>query len=191
MSVLQKNKKVAAGVGIAAVAAAALALGAGTYAAYTDTEEVPATTFASGSMDLTVGGGVTSESFLFSGFDPGDSVTKSITLTNTGTVNGTVSVDFAVTGEENDCVEPETDAEDAATCEEGSELVEKALVKVGDQNLGTLAKLDATGLTDVLALNAGKTKTLDITVELPKDTTGNEVMTDNATIVATITLNQA
>ena len=103
MSILQKNKKLAAGIGVAAVAAAAIALGAGTYAAFTDTEAGPGGTLAAGTLNLDVTSNPAGTLQLFSasniapGYDSGDLV---FTLTNTGSINGTVTGNGDVT--END-----------------------------------------------------------------------------------------
>lgn len=94
MSILQKNKKLAAGIGVAAVAAAAVALGAGTYAAFTDTEAGPGGTLAAGTLNLDVSSNPAGTLQLFSasniapGYDSGPLV---FTLTNTGSINGTVT----------------------------------------------------------------------------------------------------
>lgn len=54
MSILQ-NKRFRVGAGIAAVVLAVAAIGAGTYAAFVDTETGPSGTVAAGTLDLTVG----------------------------------------------------------------------------------------------------------------------------------------
>ncbi|WP_218591715.1 TasA family protein [Pseudonocardia oceani] len=100
MSILQKNKKLAAGIGVAAVAAAALALGAGTYAAFSDTEAGPGGTLAAGTLTLDITGSPTATTQLFSasniapGYDSGPLI---FTIENTGTIDGTVRGDATVT----------------------------------------------------------------------------------------------
>ena len=56
MSILQRNKKLTVGLGIAAVVVAVAAIGAGTYAAFSDTETGPGGTATAGTLDLEVGG---------------------------------------------------------------------------------------------------------------------------------------
>lgn len=188
MTVLQKNKKLAAGIGVAAAAAAVLAVGAGTYASFSDTENIPQTTFAAGNLDLQVGGTVTTQPLKFENFKPGDTASRTIVLTNAGSIAGDLSVKFVVDGGEGGtCVDPETDAEPG--CDAGSELLEQLVVKVNGQSFGTLSELGAKGIPGGGSLAAGAKQDLTITVELPKGA-GNEVMTDTAAVTAELTLLQ-
>ncbi|QJY46354.1 TasA family protein [Pseudonocardia broussonetiae] len=101
MSILQKNKKLAAGIGVAAVAAAAVALGAGTYAAFTDTAEGPGGTLAAGtlSLDVTTNPSGTTTLFSASNIAPGyTSGPRTFIVENTGSIDGVLSGTFTVTG---------------------------------------------------------------------------------------------
>jgi spore coat-associated protein N len=92
VSILTRNKKVAAGVGVAAAAAAAIALGTGTYAAFTATATGPSGTLAAGKMSLVVnGGGATTNLFDQENIFPGQTFDKEITFTNVSPVAGTLS----------------------------------------------------------------------------------------------------
>lgn len=187
MSILQKNKKLAAGIGVAAVAAAALALGAGTYAAFIDTEAVPANTFAAGSLNLVLGGEVTAAPFEYSNLKPGSERTQTITIDNTGTLDGTLSFSLAVTGAENSCEEPETDIE-STPCDTDSELTEVLEISVNGAAfvpLTSISPIDAGPLTA-----AGGATSYPITVRVPAGA-GNDIMTDSTTITATATLTQS
>jgi predicted ribosomally synthesized peptide with SipW-like signal peptide len=187
MTVLQKNKKLAAGIGVAAAAAAVLAVGAGTYASFSDTESIPQTTFAAGNLDLQVGGTVTTDPLKFENFVPGDKATRTIVLTNAGSIAGNLSVKFTVNGTEGGCVEPETDVE--TTCDGGSELLEQLLVKVNGQDYGSLGTLGTNGIPTGGTLAAGAKQDFTIVVELPKGAK-NDVMTDTAAVTAELTLVQ-
>lgn len=101
MSVLQKNKKVAAGIGVAAVAAAALALGAGTYASFSDTATGPGGTLAAGTLGLSVTSNPSdvTEIFSASNIAPGyTSGTRTLTIANTGNIDGKLTGTLNVTG---------------------------------------------------------------------------------------------
>ena len=101
MSVLQKNKKLAAGIGVAAVAAAALALGAGTYASFSDTEAGPGGTLSSGTLNLSVTSSPAGATQIFSASNiaPGyTSGSRSITIANTGNIDGTLTGSLSVDG---------------------------------------------------------------------------------------------
>jgi predicted ribosomally synthesized peptide with SipW-like signal peptide len=91
VSILTRNKKVAAGVGVAAAAAAAIALGTGTYAAFSATTVGPSGTLAAGNMSLTIGGANSTDLYTASGLYPTQTVTKIVTFTNNSGVDGILS----------------------------------------------------------------------------------------------------
>ena len=185
MAILQKNRRAAAGVGLAAAAAAVLALGAGTYAAFTDTETAPDATFAAGTMNLEVGQSIEADPLQLANLRPGQTTSTVFTFSNSGTVSGTLSLAFAVTGADNKCTEGEADVGDA--CDGEGDLVDTLLVNVNGQPMGTLADLEATGIPVAGRLNAQAQNAYRVTVTLPEDA-GNEVQSDSATIVTTATL---
>ncbi|GAA3246434.1 hypothetical protein GCM10017691_54520 [Pseudonocardia petroleophila] len=188
MSVLQKNKKLAAGVGVAAVAAAAIALGAGTYAAFSDTETAPDATFTAGTLNLTVGSPTAAPPVVWENLAPGSRQTVTIEVDNTGTVDGFLKAGYSATGTENGCAEPETDAENP--CDDGSELLEQAQLYYGGNLVGTLGGTN-TGPFDLFSLPALDAPTnVTFEVRVP-DSAGNEIMTDTATMTITFTLVQS
>ncbi|MHA6785477.1 TasA family protein [Pseudonocardia saturnea] len=131
MGVLQ-NKKVRIGVGIAAVVLAAAALGAGTYAAFVDTETGPGGTVAAGTLDLTVGSTGTLELFAAQNIQPGFSQDATITLRNAGSLPGGVTSTLTVVGADVTCTEPEAEAEGVAAgaCAPGGNLQNQMTVSV-------------------------------------------------------------
>jgi predicted ribosomally synthesized peptide with SipW-like signal peptide len=189
MTVLQKNKKLAAGIGVAAAAAAVLAVGAGTYASFVDTENAPTSTYAAGTLNLEVGGSATTNDITFENVAPGFNRTEKITFRNTGTVDGTLSLAFSFTSSENGCAEPENEV--PANCTATGNLQNALVVAVNGNRVGTVAQLAAGGAVQPVALNAGKDATFDITVSVDKNTVGNEIMTDQVALSAVATLNQS
>ncbi len=193
MTVLQKNKKLAAGIGVAAAAAAVLAVGAGTYASFVDTENVPQTTLAAGTLDLTVGGpSVVSSPATLNGLKPGQRVEVQYTVDNTGSVDGTLSLNFTTSGTDNGCAEPEADGTSvAAACNTATGnlvgLLEAQIPGVGS---GKVVDHD----TVPIALGAlpaiDGPKTITVTFVVPQ-TAKNDIMTDTATINGVRTLTQA
>lgn len=104
MSILTRNKKVAAGVGVAAAAAAAIALGTGTYAAFTATATGPSGTLAAGTMSLQVNGGAgtanlfDSSATFANGMFPGQTFIKDVTFKNVSEVPATLSGSEVLSG---------------------------------------------------------------------------------------------
>jgi predicted ribosomally synthesized peptide with SipW-like signal peptide len=187
VSVLQKNKKLAAGIGVAAAAAAVLAVGAGTYASFSDTETGPSTTFAAGTLDLTVGTPAAVPPVVLSNLAPGSSQTISVPIANVGSVDGTLSASYTVEGKDNSCVEPEGVAE-GGTCDDGSELMEKLVLVYRGNTVGPLAT-NAGRTFDLDPLAANSTATVDFVVTVPTGA-GNEIMSDDTTMTITFTLDQ-
>lgn len=96
-----KNKKQAAGIGVAALAVAALALGTGTYAAFQDTETGPGGTLAAGTLELNVTTDPAGAVPLFKAekIAPGYKSPKPMTVTvaNSGTIDGVLTADLVAT----------------------------------------------------------------------------------------------
>lgn len=186
MSILQKNKKLAAGIGVAAIAAAALALGAGTYAAYTDSENTEAT-FAAGTLNLTVGTPVASDPVVWTNLAPGDVQEVTVSVDNIGTVDGVLKGSYITSGTEESCTEPETD--DETTCDAGSELLEQAELFYNGTRVATLGAGPGGPFTlfDMPALDPATDVTFEVRVP---STAGNEIMTDTATMSIVFTLDQ-
>ncbi len=186
MTVLQKNKKLAAGIGVAAAAAAVLAVGAGTYASFTDTEALPNTTFAAGSLNLEIGGTITAEPFKYADLKPGDVRNETLTIDNTGTIDGKLTFTFSVSGAEGSCVEPETDVE--KPCDNGSELTEALLVSVAGQKAVPLSQVGTSfGPQNLPATGGPITVPIQVTVD---KNAGNDIMTDSTVVTLSATLVQ-
>ncbi len=105
------NRKIL--MGILAIGLVALTVGWGTYSQFSDTEK-SMTTFSAGSLDLTINdyNGVT-VNFSQSNLRPGNQPHYSLTLNNTGTIKGNLSIsNIVVVSEENGLTEPEIEAGD-------------------------------------------------------------------------------
>ncbi len=189
MSVLQKNKKVAAGIGITAVAAAALALGAGTFAAFSDTETGPSGTLAAATLDLTVGKSESTTAFDATNIAPGyQSPTSVLTFRNEGTIPGTLSVAFLTKNAENTCVEPEA-VVDMSCGDADGELGQSLIISIegnGFSYTGPLKDLPKPAGTALPAMGSVSYKMF---FTLPKET-GNEVQSDSVQVTTTGTLEQ-
>jgi len=191
MSILQKNKKAAAGIGVVAAAAAVLALGAGTYAAFTDTEQTQAT-FASGTLDLRIGATGEAANLKFQGIYPGWSEERTITVANAGTVNGLLTLSATLTGDENGCKEPER--EDATVpCSDGAgNLAESIEVSVNGGSpvpLTSLAELANSVVNEEIA--AGREISVKLTFLVDQEDVGNEIQSDTLDVILNATLEQA
>ncbi len=128
MSLLQ-NKRFRIGVGLAAVVLAAAAIGAGTYAAFVDTESGPGGTVAAGTLDLTVGSTGTVQLFSASNIAPGYTQNAVLTLRNTGSLPGALTSTLRVSGADVTCTEPEMEAEGRA-CNPAGDLQNQMTVSV-------------------------------------------------------------
>ncbi|WP_219414364.1 TasA family protein [Pseudonocardia nigra] len=186
MSVLQNNKKAAAGIGVAAVAAAVVALGAGTYAAFTDTEDTQAT-FAAGSLDLEVGGFGDAGTLQFADLAPGWSEEHVVSIDNVGTIDGVLKFTVDVTGSDNTCTEPE---ETDGRCSTNGDLAEAITVSVPGAGTYTLAQLDDEGLGGIPLAAEGGAQSYTLTFAIP-DTVGNEIQSDSAVVAIEAILEQA
>ncbi|MHA6792589.1 TasA family protein [Pseudonocardia bannensis] len=199
MSILQKNKKVAAGIGVTALAAATIALGTGTYAAFQDTEVGPGGTLAAGTLDLVVGGTGTETLFSATNVQPGQAVPqKTLTITNSGSVNGSLSGIVTIDGSDTSCTEPEQ-AEVGNACSPNGNLQDQLIVTVKGEGLPTqgvtvpLPELTSFPLPGALPLDAGATATYTFDFLLPHlpGTANNKVQSDSLTISTTLNLTQA
>ncbi len=114
MTILQ-NTRFRIAVGIAAVVLAAAAIGAGTYAAFSDTESGPDGTLASGTLDLVVGATPgTLNLFSATNMKPGTSQNATFQVSNTGSLPGTLTSVLTAVGADVTCTEPEYVAEAVA-----------------------------------------------------------------------------
>ncbi|RCW45266.1 camelysin-like metallo-endopeptidase [Halopolyspora algeriensis] len=194
-----RNKKLAAGLGGVTAVAAAVALTAGTFAAFSDTEQrgVIAT---GGTMDLQVSnthGDIFGENgyFTVSGtVAPGDTIgSTTFTLKNAGDVAGNLSFDFeTVTNDENTLTDPEEDAGDNSA-DEGELPENLQLVVDGPGGQDVTTSLDQ--LAEWGSFNNGGTLAADetaeykLTLSVPQDAT-SEFQTDKAKFQITANLDQ-
>ena len=200
MSVLQ-SKKFRIGVGVAAVVLAVAAIGAGTYAAFVDTEEGPGGDITAGTLDLTVGETGTAELFAAQNIQPGFQESASISLRNGGSLPGTLTSTIQVTGAEVTCTEPEAEAEGVApgACAPGGNLQEQMTVSViSGPGVGsptapvTVTQFAATGLPAAGTVDPGETVDYELRFALP-DLPGvenNRVQGDRITVSSNFVLTQ-
>jgi spore coat-associated protein N len=184
MSILQKNKKAAAGIGVVAAAAAVLALGAGTYAAFTDTEDVDAT-FAAGTLDLVIGGTTGAGKIELANLVPGQVVTHTVSIDNIGTVDGVLS--FNATLEESDgvCTEPE---QSDGGC--GADLADAITVTApGAPGVKLSALTSGIGLSGISLPAQPGPQSFELTFAVDEGA-GNEIQGDTVTADITATLEQ-
>jgi len=103
---------------MATLGVAAAAAGAGTYAAFSDTEESNDNSLSAGTLDLTAGD-TNTISFTSSDIKPTDDGTADLDLNNSGSVNGDLSIEVSsVKSTEGD----DTDSETNTDTNDGGEL---------------------------------------------------------------------
>ena len=195
----KKNRKKKGGliVGLVALVVAAAAIGAGTYAAFSDTETGPGGTIGAGTLDLEVGAPATN-STLFSASDiaPGyvSPTPVSITVRNSGNIAGTLSHSLSVKGGDGTCPEPESQVSDG--CKTAGDLQDYLYVEVTGSPSG--ATVPKTKLADFVSgqklpaggtLGGGKEGTYTLVFSLPAEI-GNIVQGDTVTLNSTFNLDQ-
>ncbi|WP_433504366.1 TasA family protein [Pseudonocardia halophobica] len=184
MSVLQKNKKAAIGIGVAALAVAGLALGTGTYAAFTDTKAGPGGTLAAGTLALNVSTSPTAAATLFneSNLYPGKPIEeKTVTVQNSGTINGKLTGSLTVDTHDGQLQDQMTVQVKCGGGSYSSPITVAAATAAAQNfiNSGT-----------PIALNAGQSETCSFKFALPHNAT-NDVQGDSITISSNLTLTQA
>jgi spore coat-associated protein N len=200
MTILQ-NTRFRIAVGIAAVVLAAAAIGAGTYAAFSDTETGPNGTLASGTLDLVVGATPgTLNLFSATNMKPGTSQDATFQVSNTGSLPGTLTSALSVTGADVTCTEPEYVAEGVAAgaCAPGGNLQEQMTVQVvagpnGPAAAVPLSQFVTAGLPlpGTLAAGASANYTLRFAFTDLPGTTNNKAQGDSVAITSTFNLVQA
>ncbi|WP_181784055.1 TasA family protein [Pseudonocardia pini] len=200
-----KRRKVGLVVGVVAAVVAAAAIGAGTYAAFTDSEAGPEGTQTSGTLDLVVGDTTTSTLFTATNIAPGYKKDVTFTVSNTGTIQGTLSNSLTLSGKDVTCTEPERTAEGGA-CKAGGDLQDQLTVSVLASPVSTVAT-PAVALTDFVkgplpgsgtaTLAGGASGTYTLRFELPNVATptdesnpNNKVQGDSVTLGSRFTLVQ-
>lgn len=199
MTILQ-NTKFRIAVGIAAVVLAAAAIGAGTYAAFSDTETGPDGTIASGTLDLVVGAPAgTVNLFTVTNMKPGTSQDASFTVSNTGSLPGTLTSKLTVVGADVTCTEPEYVAEGvgAGACAAAGNLQEQMTVTVvagpgASTTPVPMSQFITTGLPlpGTLAPGASSPYTLRFTLPDLSGTTNNKAQGDSLSLTSTFDLVQ-
>lgn len=200
MTILQ-NTRFRLAVGIAAVVLAVAAIGAGTYAAFSDTETGPDGRIATGTLDLVVGAqGGTVNLFNATNIKPPFSQDVTFQVTNSGSLPGNLSSSIFFTGADVTCTEPEYVAENVAAgaCAPSGNLQEQMTVAVvagpgGAVPAAPISTLVTNGLPSAGTLDPGATATYTLRFTLPdlSGTTNNRVQGDSISITSTFNLIQA
>jgi predicted ribosomally synthesized peptide with SipW-like signal peptide len=186
--------------GMATLGVAAAAAGAGTYAAFSDTEQSNDNQVSAGTLDLTFGGSDGPvEAVSISNAVPGDSNTGTLTLTNDGSVDGTLDIsvaDVSSSGGDNPEAEGQTSSEDTgAELEEAVDLTLTLETGSGSTSVydDTVANLSTASLQSGISLNSGNSKDLEIRYEVnPKNgQNDNHLQGDTLSVDFDFTLTQA
>ena len=196
------RRKIRVGIGVAALVLAAAALGAGTYAAFVDSESGPGGTIAAGTLDLTVGSTGTTQLFSAANIVPGYTQDVAITLKNAGSVPGTLTSTLAVTGADVTCTEPEAEAEGkaAGACNTAGDLQNQMTVSVikgpGITTATapvTVAQFATSGLPAAGTLAAGASTEYDLRFTLPNlsGTENNKVQGDSLNLTSSFLITQS
>lgn len=179
--------------GLATVGSASAAAGAGTMAAFSDTESSSANSVQAGTLNLEVDGQNTTVTFLdVSGIKPGDQGSEDLVLANVGTATGTVSVTVdAIRDYENGYDGSENNGQDG-TLNDG-ELDEYLEVKgtVGSDvvwSRQTVADLTETTYTPGTTIPGGNSKIFTLSWWLADDT--SMAQGDSVEIDLTFSLDQ-
>ena len=171
--------------------------GIGTWAYFQDTETSTGNVFAAGTLDLKTDDvdGVT-QTLYASNLKPGDNVSGSITLKNTGSVAGS-TLDLAFSYVESDSSPNPADMSADAT----AAVIELTTLNLGGSNLlGSVSDNNINGykdvedlknanLSDPTGIDASATKDFTITVQFRGDA-GHDFQSDGINITMTFTLNQ-
>jgi len=184
---------------MATLGVAAAAAGAGTYAAFSDTEQSNGNQVSAGTLDLTFGGSDGPvEAVSISNAVPGASDTGTLTLSNDGSVNGTLDIGVAsISSSSGDNPESEgqTSSEDTgAALEEAVDLT--VTLEPGSDSTtvydGTVADLSTGTLQSGLSLNSGTSKDLEIQYSVNPKTgqDDNHLQGDTLTVNFDFTLTQ-
>ncbi|RCW45265.1 camelysin-like metallo-endopeptidase [Halopolyspora algeriensis] len=193
-----RNKKLAAGIGGVTAVAAAVAISAGTFAAFSDTEQrgVVAT---GGTMDLQITNSQYGDVFGENGIvdvgtvSPGETVGKAkFTAKNAGDVAGNLSIDLqALKDDGNGFTGPEegADGENGVDGASEGELLENLVLTInGGGNSHTLEDLDDISVDNLATLEGGES--INYTLKLSVKDAGNEIQGDTAKFKMVANLDQ-
>lgn len=191
--------------GIVTVGAAAAAAGAGTFAAFSDTEESTGNTVDAGTLDLSSNSdGVISATDIV----PGDTVSGTVTSTYNGSVDAEVDVSFSIT-EPSEETEPSSNNTELSAAEFAQELeVTTAEVDIGssahtESLLGSTTDANGNGYVDlddlvnagnfdaVTGNNAVDGEDVSVTLDLTfRSDAGNAAQADGVDITVALTAEQ-
>lgn len=158
--------------------------GAGTWAAFSDTETSSGNTFTAGTLDLTLGASTTTGTDINNVY-PGASGSKSWTLSNVGTIPGLLSLQFNVY----DATEGTPTTINPAGDDTINEALQVQVLVDGNQLYsGSLAGLKTASL-DTTALTNGGSSDVTVNWNVPMDT-DNGIQGDATGYDVTFTLNQ-
>lgn len=162
-------------------------LGAGTFAAFSDTETSSDNTFTAGTLDLKVNGGDVDVNLSIGNLKPGDSGTlQTLKLNNSGTLPGNLTAKVTIAGVADTCdSEPEeTDDSDCSSADADGDLIDELTLKIDGQTV-------TNGQTITLATPLAANGEIDVAFEYAvNNTAGNEIQGDGVTLDVTFTLAQ-
>jgi len=167
------------------------ALGWGTYSQFSDTETTT-TVFTAGSLNLKVGDDDPVKwKIELADLLPGCSGSQSVTINNTGTINGNLSISFSdLIDKENGLTEPELALGDT---EPDGELAENLYLNITIDGTvvyqGYASGILSGGITNY-PLNAGVSKTFKVEYSID-ESVGNIIQTDVVGFTITFVLTQA
>ena len=167
------------------------ALGWGTYSQFSDTETTSAV-FTAGSLNLKVGDDDPVKwKIELANLLPGCSGSQSVTINNTGTINGNLSISFSdLIDQENGLTEPELALGDT---EPDGELAENLYLNITiDETVvyqGYASGILSGGITNY-PLNAGVSKTFKVEYSID-ESVGNIIQSDVVGFTITFVLTQA
>lgn len=179
------RKTLLALLGILLVAALA---GAGTFAAFSDTEQSTGNTFTAGTLDLKINDSDQNVAFTVSNVKPGDSGTITYTFKNAGSIDGYLTLkDISVYDEEGVNPESETNTDGLGDLSANMDIV----VKLNGNQVwsGKLSEWSNAGQLKNHLLPAGQTATLEITYSISSNV-GNDIQGDKVTAGFTAELTQ-
>lgn len=183
-----KKKTVA---GAAAAGVAAVAITGGTFATFSDTEEGPSGSIAAAVVDLVPGENVTN-GFSVATIVPGETVGRDFSYQNASNVPTLLDLNFAVTGHENGCNEPEAKVDD--TCgtsagELGKDLFVDVFIDGEHKWDGKLSEFDGAEIEDVVLPNDTVNVNIHVNYQL-SSIVDNIAQSDSVEIDTTATLEQ-
>lgn len=199
--------------GIATVGAASAAVGAGTFAAFSDTETSSGNTISAGTLDLE---SPSATNFALTSFNPGSQETASVSTTysNDSTLDAEVSLSLSLSEADNEPTEPSVDNEKELTADEFAQKVKVNSASISDGstsydfpdlsetttghppdgNGGTQSYIDLKELegeyNSILSdVSPGDSIDLSLTLSMPTKV-GNEAQADGVNVGVTFTADQ-